>query len=329
MADWYIRHNGRIHGPVSKTDMATVVADPRISADTVVRCGEVGLWVKPSEVEGLIASSAKPAAITTAPNNDVADTSPRRGNNGKSTTDQQKRTVAGRVMMVGIFMFLTAVVKLVFLIAGAFDPAPAKPPVAKGKPPVKQVQPTAHQDEWQRNSQGFRIAKSVRSWVGTTPPRAIERNHTLVHVSEAWLQPAVDEASDHQILFVRINIKNTSPDQPLSYLGWNGFDFHPDDDLCAVLIDKNGIAEIVPAEETPEHERHGAVEIPAESAIDDLLVFRVPLDEVESYLLALPYAVLGFDEALGFKIPASTLAGTAGAKKVIKRAPRANGTGDL
>ncbi len=57
---WYIKHNGKVLGPVDSNKLRQLAGAAKIEAATEVRLGDAGEWVAASKVKGLIASEESP-----------------------------------------------------------------------------------------------------------------------------------------------------------------------------------------------------------------------------------------------------------------------------
>lgn len=53
MTTWFIKHNGRIFGPVTSQRLTELASESRIVSETLVRKGSQGAWVEASKVKGL------------------------------------------------------------------------------------------------------------------------------------------------------------------------------------------------------------------------------------------------------------------------------------
>jgi hypothetical protein len=54
MTTWFIKHNGRIFGPVSSRRLTELASESRIESETLIRKGSQGAWVTASKVKGLL-----------------------------------------------------------------------------------------------------------------------------------------------------------------------------------------------------------------------------------------------------------------------------------
>jgi hypothetical protein len=59
MTTWFIKHNGRIFGPVTSQRLAELASESRIATETLVRKGNQGTWVEAAKVRGLFVDPPK------------------------------------------------------------------------------------------------------------------------------------------------------------------------------------------------------------------------------------------------------------------------------
>src|SRR5690348_8940410 len=66
MADWYVNEGDKTHGPFSSNQLKQLAAKSKINADTQVRLGADGEWIRAKHVKGLCALQPVAAAAPTS-----------------------------------------------------------------------------------------------------------------------------------------------------------------------------------------------------------------------------------------------------------------------
>lgn len=101
---WYVKHNGKVIGPVTSAQLKQLAVSSKMSTDTPVRSGEDGKWIRAESVKGLF--PAPEAHRSTAAEVDLA-TSPR--NQNLPVADSSRflwPLLAGGGLIVSVFVGL-------------------------------------------------------------------------------------------------------------------------------------------------------------------------------------------------------------------------------
>jgi hypothetical protein len=127
-------------------------------------------------------------------------------------------------------------------------------------------------------------------------------------------RPAVDPATDmnsFRYVFVQVSLSNTSPEEPLDYLGWNG-DGESAQSKDAQLFDEtDNECLFVSRIESPRDDRHKETTLAPGEVMLDVLVFELPESGFETLRLVLPNETIGLTDKrnMGYEIKKSDIVG--------------------
>lgn len=127
-------------------------------------------------------------------------------------------------------------------------------------------------------------------------------------------RPAVDPGKDmisFRYVFVQVSLSNTSAEEPLDYLGWNG-DGESAQAKDARLFDENdNECLFVSRIESPRDDRHEETTLAPGEEMVDVLVFELPESGFETLRLVLPNETIGLADKknMGYEIKQGDIVG--------------------